>query len=82
MLGIKYPILQGGMLWLANAELAAAVSNAGALGVISPFAGMERHGDPSKNENFYGHGEDLLAVADGIISHVQDGVPENIPTEV
>ncbi|MCK5553463.1 MAG: nitronate monooxygenase [Deltaproteobacteria bacterium] len=49
MLGIKYPILQGGMLWLANAELAAAVSNAGALGVISPFAGMERHGDPSKN---------------------------------
>ena len=49
LLGIKYPILQGGMLWLANAELAAAVSNAGALGVISPCAGMERHGDPCKN---------------------------------
>jgi enoyl-[acyl-carrier protein] reductase II len=52
MLGIKYPILQGGMLWLANAELAAAVSNAGALGVISPFAGMERNGDPSDNLRF------------------------------
>jgi enoyl-[acyl-carrier protein] reductase II len=52
LLGIKYPILQGGMLWLANAELAAAVSNAGALGVISPFAGMERHGEPSKNLRF------------------------------
>ncbi len=37
------------MLWLATAELAAAVSNAGALGMISPFAGMERHGDPLEN---------------------------------
>ena len=49
LLGIQYPILQGGMLWLANAELAAAVSNAGALGVLSPYAGMEKHGDGSKN---------------------------------
>ncbi len=49
LLGIQYPILQGGMLWLANAELAAAVSNAGALGIISPMAGMERHGDASAN---------------------------------
>jgi enoyl-[acyl-carrier protein] reductase II len=37
------------MLWLATAELAAAVSNAGALGVISPFAGMEKRGDPLEN---------------------------------
>jgi enoyl-[acyl-carrier protein] reductase II len=37
------------MLWLAAAELAAAVSNAGALGMISPFAGMEKHGDPLEN---------------------------------
>jgi len=49
LLGIKYPIIQGGMLWLATAELAAAVSNAGALGIISPLAGMERHGDPFEN---------------------------------
>jgi enoyl-[acyl-carrier protein] reductase II len=49
LLRIDYPILQGGMLWLATAELAAAVSNAGALGMISPFAGMERHGDPVGN---------------------------------
>lgn len=34
MLNIKYPILQGGMAWVATAELAAAVSNAGGLGVI------------------------------------------------
>lgn len=49
ILGIEYPILQGGMLWLADAGLAAAVSNAGGLGVISPMAGMDPYGDPVEN---------------------------------
>ena len=35
LLGIRYPIFQGGMAWISDAELAAAVSNAGGLGVIS-----------------------------------------------
>ncbi len=35
MLGIKYPIICGGMLWLAVPELAAAISNAGGLGNIT-----------------------------------------------
>lgn len=35
LLGIEYPIIQGGMQWLARAELAAAVSNAGGLGIIN-----------------------------------------------
>jgi enoyl-[acyl-carrier protein] reductase II len=34
LLGIEHPILQGGMAWAATAELAAAVSNAGALGIV------------------------------------------------
>ena len=34
ILDIEYPILQGGMAWVATAELAAAVSNAGGLGII------------------------------------------------
>lgn len=34
LLEIEYPVLQGGMAWVATAELAAAVSNAGGLGVI------------------------------------------------
>ena len=34
MLGIKYPIFQGGMAWIGTAELASAVSNAGGLGLI------------------------------------------------
>ena len=35
MLGIEYPIIQGGMAWVATAELAAAVSNGGGLGLIA-----------------------------------------------
>lgn len=35
LLGIEYPILQGCMQWIAKAELVAAVSEAGALGIIS-----------------------------------------------
>ncbi len=34
MLGIEYPIFQGGMAWIGTAELASAVSNAGGLGII------------------------------------------------
>ena len=34
LLNIKYPIIQGGMAWVATAELAAAVTNAGGLGLI------------------------------------------------
>ena len=49
LLGTQYAIIQGGMLWIATAELAGAVSNAGGLGVISPLAGMEKQGDPVTN---------------------------------
>ena len=35
LLGIKYPILQGGMAWVAEHTLASAVSNAGGVGLIA-----------------------------------------------
>ncbi len=35
LLGIEYPIVQGGMMWVGRAELAAAVSNAGGLGILT-----------------------------------------------
>lgn len=35
MLGIAYPVLQGGMAWIADGKLAAAVSNGGGLGIIA-----------------------------------------------
>ena len=34
LLGIEYPVIQGGMAWVAEHQLAAAVSNAGGLGLI------------------------------------------------
>ncbi len=47
LLGIRYPIFQGGMAWVADADLAAAVSNAGGLGII---AGMNRKGEELRAE--------------------------------
>ena len=35
LLGIRYPIIQGGMQWVGLAELASAVSNAGGLGILT-----------------------------------------------
>lgn len=37
-LGIEYPIIQGGMMWISTAELASAVSNAGGLGIITALS--------------------------------------------
>ena len=47
LLGIEYPIFQGGMAWVADASLAAAVSNAGGLGII---AGMNSNGEQLRAE--------------------------------
>lgn len=47
MLGIRYPVLQGGMAWVADARLAAAVSEAGGLGII---AGMNMNGEQLRAE--------------------------------
>ena len=49
LLGIEYPIIQGGMTLIAGAELAAAVSNAGALGILSPNAGADPNLRPAEN---------------------------------
>ena len=35
LLGIQYPIIQGGMQWVGVAQLASAVSNAGGLGILT-----------------------------------------------
>ena len=45
LLGIKYPIIQGGMAWIADAPLASAVSNAGGLGVIACETGRDKGTD-------------------------------------
>ena len=47
MLGIKYPIFQGAMAWVSDSSLAAAVSNAGGLGII---AGANAPAEHIRNE--------------------------------
>ena len=47
LVGIEYPIFQGGMAWVANASLASAVSNAGGLGII---AAMNSNADQLRAE--------------------------------
>jgi enoyl-[acyl-carrier protein] reductase II len=47
LLDIEFPIIQGGMAWVATAELAAAVSNAGGLGIIAAGSAPE---DVVRNE--------------------------------
>ena len=47
LLGIQYPVIQGGMAWIADAELAAAVSNAGGLGLI---AAMNSNGEQLREQ--------------------------------
>ena len=47
LVGIEYPVFQGGMAWIADAKLAAAVSNAGGLGIISA---MNADGDWLREE--------------------------------
>ncbi|WP_431221986.1 NAD(P)H-dependent flavin oxidoreductase [Serratia sp. L9] len=44
LLGIDTPVIQASMVWLNSAELAAAVSNAGGLGVLGPNAGRQDAG--------------------------------------
>ena len=47
MFGIEHPIIQGGMHWVGFAEMAAAVSNAGGLGIITGLT----QGTPEKLAN-------------------------------
>jgi enoyl-[acyl-carrier protein] reductase II len=49
ILGIEYPIIQGGMAWISGGELAAAVSEAGGLGTIGRTAGWDGQGDWADN---------------------------------
>ncbi len=41
--------------------------------------GDSRHDGSTKNENWWGYGEPVLAVADGQITEVVDGIPDNVP---
>jgi murein DD-endopeptidase len=42
-------------------------------------SGRRWTGDSLKNETYYAEGQDAIAVADGIVASVKDGIPENVP---
>jgi hypothetical protein len=42
-------------------------------------AGKSFKGDQLKNSSYYAYGNDAIAVADGSITEVKDGIPENVP---
>jgi murein DD-endopeptidase len=84
-----------GAVWLAangpNAESGhrrAMIPIDGAYHIAQRFAidwlkidslGHSYKGDQLKNSSYYAYGNDALAVADGIVSEVKDGIPENVP---
>jgi hypothetical protein len=37
------------------------------------------NGDPKDNKSYYAYGEEILAVADGVVVDIKDGLPENVP---
>lgn len=43
--------------------------------------GKTFQGDPKDNKNYRAYGNDVLAVADGVVAATKDGIPENIPGE-
>ncbi len=41
--------------------------------------GKTFHDDEKDNKNYYAYGSDALAVADGVVTEVKDGIPQNVP---
>ncbi|MGN0817396.1 MAG: enoyl-[acyl-carrier-protein] reductase FabK [Candidatus Coproplasma sp.] len=80
LLNIRYPVFQGGMAWVADASLAAAVSNAGGLGII---AGMNLNGDRLREEihRFKGLSDKPFAVNVMLMSPYVDEVAQVIIDE-
>lgn len=41
--------------------------------------GSTHRGDPKDNKNYRAYGEEILAVAGGVVTEVKDGIPQNVP---
>jgi murein DD-endopeptidase len=41
--------------------------------------GVSHTGDPKDNKNYHAYGAEVLAVADGVVVELKDGIPENVP---
>ncbi len=83
LLGIEYPLLQGGMAWIAGGRLAAAVSQAGGLGIIGGASGdvdwIKRQIDIVRSETGRPFGVNIMLANPNVERVVQLMVDEKVP---
>ncbi len=82
LFGIQYPIIQGGMIWCSGWELAAAVSNAGGLGIIGAGSMypeiLREHIQKCKNETNKPFGVNLPLLYPDIDKHINIILEEGV----
>ena len=79
---IKYPIIQGGMIWCSGWKLASSVSNAGGLGLIGAGSMypniLEEHIRKCKQATSYPFGVNIPLLYPNISEHIEIIINENI----
>lgn len=83
LLKIEYPVLQGGMAWVANAKLAAAVSNAGGLGIIAaanmPPALLEEEIAMARKLTNKPFGVNIMLMSDNVDAAIEIAAQYKVP---
>lgn len=83
LFGIKYPIIQGGMIWCSGWELASAVSNAGGLGIIGAGSMypdiLREHIQKCKRATSKPFGVNLPLLYPDIDQHIATILEEKVP---
>jgi len=83
LFNIKYPIIQGGMIWCSGWELASAVSNAGGLGLIGAGSMqpevLRTHIQKTKQATTKPFGVNLPLLYSQIEAHIQIVLEEKVP---
>ena len=82
LFGIKYPIIQGGMIWCSGWELASAVSNAGGLGLIGSGSMhpevLREHIQKCKKATDKPFGVNIPLMYPNIVEHIQIIIDEGV----
>ena len=83
LVGIKYPIFQGGMAWIAESTLASAVSNAGGLGLIAggsaPIDYLREQIRKTKELTDKPFGVNIMLMSDNAADLAQLVIDEKVP---
>ena len=86
LFGIKYPIIQGGMIWCSGWELASAVSNAGGLGIIGAGSMypeiLKTHIQKCKSATPNPFGVNLPLLYPNIEEHISTIIEQKVPVVI